>query len=643
MFDTLPLLILNSYDMKKLLFFMAMFPVFIFGQWTENFDSGTTLPTGWAVINAGGSNGWDIRVPNSGTAQSGTNVAGITYNSTAHDDYLITKAINVQAGISDRFSFYIKSAYTFALENYEVLLSTTDQTQAAFSTVIQATSKAPGTWTQKTISLSAYVGQTVYVAIHATDTDQLYLFADNFVVDAPPTIVPDCTLFTLPANGATGVNIDGILNWNLISAASGYKIKVGTTTGGTDIVNNTDAGNVNTYNIPGSLSPQTTYYATVIPYNAIGDAVGCSEISFTTASAPANDNCANAVPLSVGVLLTGTTEGASQSTETAPTCSATGINDDVWYSFTATETTHLITINYTDNATAAQVYSGSCGSLTAVACASGGFGNSNLLLQNLTAGQVYYLRVYSSTSTPGTVSNFSIFITTPTVPSNDTCNTAIAIPCGGTVEGNNALASNDTLPGSTCGSGGTTASYRGVWYTVTAVATGSITVSACGTEFDSYLRVYSGGCSGLTCVGNTSGVGYADGGCPTPNIFNASTLTFNATAGTTYHVLLTGYSAARFGKYTISVTQNCSAMSTSEVSGAKNEIKAYPNPFIDVLNISEISKVKSVSVLDAVGRLVKTIDNPSSALQLGDLKQGMYVVTLNMKDGSKQTIKAIKK
>ncbi|MDH6253064.1 hypothetical protein M2347_002791 [Chryseobacterium sp. H1D6B] len=85
------------------------------------------------------------------------------------------------------------------------------------------------------------------------------------------------------------------------------------------------------------------------------------------------------------------------------------------------------------------------------------------------------------------------------------------------------------------------------------------------------------------------------------------------------------------------------ALATSEVSGIKNNIKAYPNPFGDVLNISDISNVRSVFVTDIAGRLVKTIDNPASALQLGDLKSGLYLVTLNMKDGSKQTIKAIKK
>ncbi|SFN26850.1 Por secretion system C-terminal sorting domain-containing protein [Chryseobacterium oleae] len=634
--------------MKKLLFFIMMFPVFIFGQWTETFDSGTALPAGWAVINNGGNNSWDIRMPNIDVAHSATNVAGITYNSTAHNDYLITKSINVQAGISERISFYIKSGSTTFLENYEVLLSTTDQTQSAFSTVLQATAKAPAVWTKKTISLSAYTGQTVYVAIHATDTDQLYLFADSFIVDANPTTIPSCTTITLPANGATGVNADGVLNWDMVSSATGYKVKVGTTTGGNDIVNNIDVGDVFTYNIPGLLNAGTTYYVTITPYNLVGDASGCSESSFTTNQVPANDDCTNAVSLPVSSTgtctnpVSSTTGGATQSTETVPACSDTGINDDVWYSFTATAATHLVTVNYKDNTTATQVYSGACGSLVKVACADGSYGNSNVLLQNLTAGQVYYIRVYSSSSTATIISRFNICVTTPVAPANDTCDTAIAIACGGTVEGNNALAADETLPASTCGGTTTTASYKGVWYTVKANAAGPITISACGTEFDSYLRVYSGSCSAPICVSDASGVGYADGGCPVPNIYDASTLKFNATAGTTYYILLTGYSAARLGKYTISVTQDCSTMGTAEAN-KESRLQAHPNPFADVLNISDISKVKSVSVVDLTGRLVKTIDNPSSALQLGDLKQGMYLVTLNMKDGSKQIIKAIKK
>ncbi|ASE60312.1 T9SS C-terminal target domain-containing protein [Chryseobacterium indologenes] len=84
-------------------------------------------------------------------------------------------------------------------------------------------------------------------------------------------------------------------------------------------------------------------------------------------------------------------------------------------------------------------------------------------------------------------------------------------------------------------------------------------------------------------------------------------------------------------------------LSTSEVTRDKNEIRLYPNPFSEIVNISDVSKVKSVQIVDAAGRVVKTIENLSLSLHVGDLKQGMYLVVLNMKDGTKQTIKTIKK
>lgn len=93
----------------------------------------------------------------------------------------------------------------------------------------------------------------------------------------------------------------------------------------------------------------------------------------------------------------------------------------------------------------------------------------------------------------------------------------------------------------------------------------------------------------------------------------------------------------------LSYAQKDPSLGTVENVSDKNNIKAYPNPFADVLNISDISNVKSISVVDISGKLVKTFDKPESTLHLRELNSGMYLVILNMKDGSKQTIKAIKK
>ncbi len=89
------------------------------------------------------------------------------------------------------------------------------------------------------------------------------------------------------------------------------------------------------------------------------------------------------------------------------------------------------------------------------------------------------------------------------------------------------------------------------------------------------------------------------------------------------------------------VEQN--VLSTSETGAAKNTVKVYPNPFSEVLNISNAADVKNVLVTDVSGRLLKTLANPGSTLQLGDLKQGIYLIILEMKDGSRQTVKTIKK
>jgi len=84
-------------------------------------------------------------------------------------------------------------------------------------------------------------------------------------------------------------------------------------------------------------------------------------------------------------------------------------------------------------------------------------------------------------------------------------------------------------------------------------------------------------------------------------------------------------------------------LSTSEVDANKKKLSVYPNPFRDVLSISEIEKVTSVTISDVSGRAVRTIDNPSKEINLSFLNAGLYLVTLKMKDGTQFTVKAIKK
>ena len=107
-----------------------------------------------------------------------------------------------------------------------------------------------------------------------------YLWIDAISVTQETSEAPACTTLTNPANGAINIS-SGLISWNVPNGIpTGYKLKVGTAPGGSQIVNNEDVGAATSYDL-GNLIAGTTYYATVTPYNLNGDAAGCVETSFT--------------------------------------------------------------------------------------------------------------------------------------------------------------------------------------------------------------------------------------------------------------------------------------------------------------------------------------------------------------------------
>ncbi|MBT2623479.1 T9SS type A sorting domain-containing protein [Chryseobacterium sp. ISL-6] len=373
---------------------------------------------------------------------------------------------------------------------------------------------------------------------------------------------------------------------------------------------------------------------------------------------PANDECSGAVllpinpPLSCTSVTVGSTVGATQSMPA--TCGGNGLaTDDVWFKFVATATTHLVEVSNTVPIATPmnfQVFSGSCGSsMTSLFCHVSGIcvGTGpdpgppicpmKGILSGLIVGQTYYVRVYESSSIPGYNVNFNICVRN--LPVNDDCQGALiasSFPYSYTQVDGPAV-SEATTSNPFCSSSGTPVFIRdGTWFRF--IADGSlytITVTTpSGSTFDPAIGVYGGVCSNFTCLGT---VNSGSGG-------QTEILTIQTNAGTVYYINVGGVqsSTALPGIFTINITKGPS-LGISEALQAKNTIDIYPNPFIDLLNISDIKNVKSVSIVDISGRLLKTIDKPSSVLQLKELKSGTYVVVVYMKDGSKQTFNTIKK
>ncbi|MDH6250839.1 hypothetical protein M2347_000566 [Chryseobacterium sp. H1D6B] len=83
-------------------------------------------------------------------------------------------------------------------------------------------------------------------------------------------------------------------------------------------------------------------------------------------------------------------------------------------------------------------------------------------------------------------------------------------------------------------------------------------------------------------------------------------------------------------------------LGTSEINGSKKTVSIHPNPFKDVLSISDTREMKSVVVTDVSGRVLKTIENPAKEINLSMLNSGLYLLTIQFKDGSSSAVKAIK-
>ncbi|MEO5777971.1 MAG: T9SS type A sorting domain-containing protein [Flavobacterium sp.] len=397
---------------------------------------------------------------------------------------------------------------------------------------------------------------------------------------------------------------------------------------------------------PTGLTIGQTYYVRVNTYTATGGQNTTFNICIgTPPPPPANDECTGAVALTVnadlacGTVTAGTVAGATASATDATACFGAE-DDDVWYSFVATNTTHRISLTGVAGSTTDMFHSlwtGNCATLTLVpgSCSDGDTSNP----AGLTIGQTYFIRVNTYTSTGGQTSTFNVCVgTLPPPPANDECTNAISLTAGGVygeflTDGTNggATTSSQTAP-ATCGgfSGGD------VWYTVTVPASGNLTIetgdsSTGATGLDTVVTVYSGDCSSLVQVGCD------DDGAAT-GAYSFVSLT-GQTPSSTLYLRVYEYSNDNSGSFGISAYD----ASLGNNSFDPSNFSYYPNPVKDVLNLSYNQEISSVEVFNLLGQKVITnkINANVAHVDMSNLAKGAYMVRVTSNDQVK-TIKVVK-
>lgn len=301
----------------------------------------------------------------------------------------------------------------------------------------------------------------------------------------------------------------------------------------------------------------TTYYIRIVRYQTNGSTNNTMDGTITVRNSAANNDCATATSLTPSTVggscspICGTTLGATSSSP-ATGCSGTA-NDDVWYSFTATQALHVITVVGSSNFDPViELLSGPCGSLVSRSCAdlTGNGGTETITYSNFIPGATYFIRVYDSDNDIPESTDFTICVTTPVMP---TCPGSLgtgvvnvaALPyssSGRSTTGkvNDITASNAIV----CGNSNY---YQGLdeVFVFTPAASGSISITLTSGSTNVGIMLYDG-CPFIGQGGSCVDYSQSSSG----NQFICA----NVVTGHTYYLIVDRNSANGITNYSISIT-----------------------------------------------------------------------------------------
>ncbi|MDX2200342.1 MAG: hypothetical protein SF069_15385 [Phycisphaerae bacterium] len=242
---------------------------------------------------------------------------------------------------------------------------------------------------------------------------------------------------------------------------------------------------------------------------------------------PANDACADALPVTLGSVINGSNTCATADGQYS--C-ANIFSRDLWYSYTPT-CDHVLRLDTCSTTwdTVLAIYTGSCGALTQMQCNDDtpGCGNNrgSVIEIPVVAGTRYLISV-AQFGAGAAAGNFVLNVNS-VEPLRDTCATAQPI-----VNGPHSFNAECASAPSARYCNAPPLNRPGYWFSYTASCTGQVIVDICDAEGVSgaWLSAFSGSCTSLSCVGAQQLSALSV--CPQ----STEAFSFDATQGATYYI-----------------------------------------------------------------------------------------------------------
>lgn len=150
----------------------------------ESFENGLDC---WGTFDEDG----DGRTWQLAAGQTGNGAQSVSWSSATGslnpDNWLVSPEITIPSGLDEvTLAWKVKGASTSYIEHYGVYVSTTGDQPADFTTQVYEGQSTTTTWTDVTVDMTAYAGQTIRIAFRHYDSyDMMNFIIDNISIKSP--------------------------------------------------------------------------------------------------------------------------------------------------------------------------------------------------------------------------------------------------------------------------------------------------------------------------------------------------------------------------------------------------------------------------------------------------------------------------